>query len=47
MERVVVPEGLQENYERVFLFIASTGPRVLSLASKCLASLTRKNQSKR
>lgn len=47
MERVTVPEGLQENYERVFLFIASTGPTALALASRCLVSLTRKNQPKR
>lgn len=41
IDRVSVPEGLEKLYERIFLYIASTGPRALSLASGCLAWLTK------
>ncbi|KAI0182108.1 hypothetical protein GGR52DRAFT_568309 [Hypoxylon sp. FL1284] len=41
IERVSVPEGLEKLYERIFMFIASTGLRALNLASGCLAWLTK------
>ncbi|KAK8062967.1 hypothetical protein PG997_015064 [Apiospora hydei] len=41
IEKVTAPEGLEKLYERIFIFIASTGPRALGLASKCLVWLTR------
>lgn len=41
IERVSVPEGLEKLYERIFMYIASTGPRALNLASSCLAWLTK------
>ncbi|KAI1780311.1 hypothetical protein F4818DRAFT_2171 [Hypoxylon cercidicola] len=41
IERVSVPEGLEKLYERIFLYIASTGLRALNLASGCLAWLTK------
>ncbi|XXG97863.1 Phosphatidylinositol N-acetylglucosaminyltransferase GPI3 subunit [Hypoxylon texense] len=41
IERVTVPEGLEKLYERIFLYIASTGLRALNLASSCLAWLTK------
>ncbi|KAI1762746.1 hypothetical protein GGR53DRAFT_467992 [Hypoxylon sp. FL1150] len=41
IRQVSVPEGLEKLYERIFIYIASTGLRALKLASMCLAWLTR------